>query len=847
MVISLTPSAAAAEAMVTEPASVELSPQPAQPLLGGEVRLGAAPLTSDGNPLYGFTQVHSHDTIAHGSNIEHEGPRVTSFSDITDDLARQAIELPSWAFGNSGTRFKVFAQPGVPRDPFEKLADAAQVHPSHRPGAVGGAAHPVGPRRRLRQARRPRRATSASASARSTPTRSRTTTTSSAACATSTSGCGPRPSPTCIDCVDIMDVTGSRDLKVWLPDGTQLPGPGRPARPPGPPRRLARSRSTPGSATTSGWCSSTSSSSPRSTPPTCPTGARPTSTASPSASGRSSASTPATTRPGTNIEFIVMQLLRLGPARRVRLQLPLLRRRRPDRRRRRPLPAVPHPVRGGARRRLRPDSGVSFMLDQCHNIEAKIPGQIRSVLNVQEMTARALLVDRDALAEAEAAGDVLAGQRGHDGRLLHRRPRRPRRLAGRVGACRPTRWPPTRQRLRRAHRRRPRRRRPGRVGGLTCTTPSAHLLARSHRLGADPRNTNYAGRQHVGQGHRRRPRHRRARRAAVGQGLGRRPRHAHRGRPGRAAPRPPARPRRRLSRRRARGRDGGRVRLLLPRQGRRGAVDRHRDARPRRRRPRRPPPPRQRHRHRHRGRRRAAHQGDLRRPRRVGPVAPPRLPARSRHRRDPRRQPAGDRRDPRRPRHHRLGRHQRRGRGQLALDHRHGAQAHIDEPRRPAAVRRASSTSAAPLARARAPGQGRRPRPARAGHRLGATSRWSATSPTTDVVLDFLAGEKLFALAALGTVVPRPLPAHQGQAARARPPGRPPRSRSASPGWPSSTTAYRADYARLLRAPRRPRTRRPCGAPTRRSCWCPASACSPSARTSRRPGWRASSTSTRST
>ena len=38
------------------------------------------------------------------------------------------IELPSWAFGNCGTRFKVFAQPGVPRDPFEKIDDAAQVH-----------------------------------------------------------------------------------------------------------------------------------------------------------------------------------------------------------------------------------------------------------------------------------------------------------------------------------------------------------------------------------------------------------------------------------------------------------------------------------------------------------------------------------------------------------------------------------------------------------------------------------------------------------------------------------------------------------------------------------------------
>ncbi len=37
------------------------------------------------------------------------------------------IELPSWAFGNSGTRFKVFKEPGIPRDPFEKMEDAAQV------------------------------------------------------------------------------------------------------------------------------------------------------------------------------------------------------------------------------------------------------------------------------------------------------------------------------------------------------------------------------------------------------------------------------------------------------------------------------------------------------------------------------------------------------------------------------------------------------------------------------------------------------------------------------------------------------------------------------------------------
>ena len=100
--------------------------------------------------------------------------------------------------------------------------------------------------------------------------------------------------------------------------------------------------------------------------------------------------------PGTNIEFIVAQLLRLGklgsfdfnsrfyadddlivggadPFQLFRILFEV--------------------VRGGGYGRK---SGVAFMLDQCHNIEKKIPGQIRSVLNVQEMTARALLVERGA-------------------------------------------------------------------------------------------------------------------------------------------------------------------------------------------------------------------------------------------------------------------------------------------------------------------------------------------------------------------------------------------------------------------------------------------------------------------
>jgi L-rhamnose isomerase/sugar isomerase len=111
--------------------------------------------------------------------------------------------------------------------------------------------------------------------------------------------------------------------------------------------------------------------------------------------------------PGTNIEFIVAQLLRLGklgsfdfnsrfyadddlivgaadPFQLFRILVEV--------------------VRGGG---YGQDSQVAFMLDQCHNVEDKIPGQIRSVLNVQEMTARALLVDRDALDVAQRSGDVL--------------------------------------------------------------------------------------------------------------------------------------------------------------------------------------------------------------------------------------------------------------------------------------------------------------------------------------------------------------------------------------------------------------------------------------------------------
>jgi L-rhamnose isomerase/sugar isomerase len=54
--------------------------------------------------------------------------RGVDLASVEERLCAQRVETPSWGYGDTGTRFAVFPQRGVPRDPFEKLADAAQVH-----------------------------------------------------------------------------------------------------------------------------------------------------------------------------------------------------------------------------------------------------------------------------------------------------------------------------------------------------------------------------------------------------------------------------------------------------------------------------------------------------------------------------------------------------------------------------------------------------------------------------------------------------------------------------------------------------------------------------------------------
>ena len=373
------------------------------------------------------------------------------------------IEVPSWAFGNSGTRFKVFAQPGVPRDPVREDRRRRPGAPRHRAGAVGRAAHPVGPGRRLRHSspRTPR--TSASGSARSTRTPFQDDDYKFGSSPTSRAGAAEGDRSPRSSASTSWTRPGRRDLKIWLADGTNYPGQGdlRDRRI-GWPTRCARS--TPRSARTSGWCSSTSSSSRHSTPPTSRTGAPPTLQCLALGRARGRASTPATTRRARTSSSSSCSCCG-SAARCVRLQLPLLRRRRPDRRRRRSVPAVPHPVRGRRGGGYRPGGGRGLHARPVPQHRGQDPRP--DPLGAQRAgdDGPALLVDGDALAAAAARratswarNDVLMDAfytdvRGAAGRLA-RRPRPARRPDA----------PPTGIRATRTDRRRPGRRHPGRMG-----------------------------------------------------------------------------------------------------------------------------------------------------------------------------------------------------------------------------------------------------------------------------------------------------------------------------------------------------------------------------------------------
>ena len=327
-------------------------------------------------------------------------------------LKAQRIELPSWAFGNTGTRFKVFGQPGVPRTPLEKIDDAAQVH--RFTGVAPSVAVHIPWDKVSDYAALAKHAADAGV-------RIGTVNANVFQDDDYRLGSVANPDPKVrrkavarlLECVDVMDATGSRDLKLWFADGTNYPGQDDIRRRQdrlaealaevyarlGPDQRMLLeyklfepsfyTTDVPDWGTSLAHCLATG---PRALV-VVDTGHH---------------------APGTNIEFIVAVLLRLGrlggfdfnsrfyadddlmvgaadPFQLVRILHEVIR----------AGALVPGPSPST------PGGDIAFMLDQCHNIEPKIPAQIRSVLNVQEASAKALLVDADALAAAQQAGDVL--------------------------------------------------------------------------------------------------------------------------------------------------------------------------------------------------------------------------------------------------------------------------------------------------------------------------------------------------------------------------------------------------------------------------------------------------------
>jgi L-rhamnose isomerase/sugar isomerase len=335
---------------------------------------------------------------------------------VAPAVTQLAVETPSWGYGNSGTRFKVFPQPGVPRDPFEKVEDAAIV------ARFTGVAKTIAlhiPWDRVDDFS----ALTAFARERGVGIGGINSNTFQDEEYKLGSLCHPSVSVRAKavahiqECCTIARATGSSVVKVWLGDGTNYPGQDdfRARR-----RRLIECL--------------------REIYPALPENARmfveyklyepafyhtdvqdwgQALTVCQRVGERAQVCVDTGHHAmGVNIEQIVAILLqegRLGgfdlndkkygdddlmvgsidPYQLFRIFHELVK----------AADDPSDPVAGACA------DDVVYMLDQCHNIEPKMPAVIRSVMNLQEAFAKALLVDLAALRRAQSAGDVLEANR----------------------------------------------------------------------------------------------------------------------------------------------------------------------------------------------------------------------------------------------------------------------------------------------------------------------------------------------------------------------------------------------------------------------------------------------------
>ena len=332
------------------------------------------------------------------------GTRGIDAHGIVELLKEQRVETPSWGYGNSGTRFAVFPEPGVPRDVFEKVEDAAQVH-RHTGICPGVAVHipwdRVGDFSELAE----RAAGHGMHIGAINPNVFQDPDYKLGSVCHPDEAVRRKAADHLLECVDIARTVGSRHLSLWFADGTNYPGQDSISD-----RRrrmldclaevyasldaemsmlLEYKHFEPGLYHTdvADWGSALL-------------------TCTKLGDQAKVLVDLGHHAHGTNIEYIVALLLdegRLGgfhfnnrkyadddlivgsvnPFELFLIYVELAGR----------------------------DRGVAYMIDQSANIEPKIEAMMLSVVNLQEAYAKALLVDRTALADARSAGDVLAAHR----------------------------------------------------------------------------------------------------------------------------------------------------------------------------------------------------------------------------------------------------------------------------------------------------------------------------------------------------------------------------------------------------------------------------------------------------
>lgn len=156
---------------------------------------------------------------------EQQQARGINLQKVKEQLKTFKIETPSWGYGDSGTRFKVFQKEGVPRNPFEKFEDAAQVH------KLTGLAPSVAihiPWDKVEDYEKLR--THAEGLGLSigaiNPNLFQEDDYMLGSVTNSDASIRRKATDHLLECVDIAKATGSKDISLWFADGTNYPGQG---------------------------------------------------------------------------------------------------------------------------------------------------------------------------------------------------------------------------------------------------------------------------------------------------------------------------------------------------------------------------------------------------------------------------------------------------------------------------------------------------------------------------------------------------------------------------------------------------------------------------------------------